>query len=284
MPKFKIAGIVLDFIYQCDPFFVDNIEKYSVSDETKSDYCMRTELCDAIDLPSGHPIIVFKNRQVYQTDQEINILNFDVEGNIQTSIKHTIDYKMIHIKLSRTLNERVAEQEYMLTGLLFSELAVSEDRLAIHGAAFVVQHQAVLIVGSSGVGKSTHANHWKSYIEPFMMINEDRPLISRENNQFYVSGTPWSGKTKANTNITVPLKTIVFYHPDSTNYIKILQSEDKLKQLMNHVLRPRGEVLMNHALNLIDDLLRFGDIIEYHAVDSSSSALTLFQYLLGGTE
>jgi len=282
MPIYNIAGIKLDFTYQCDPFFIDNIEKYQVSDETKADYVMSTDICDFIDPPPGKPSIIFKNRQVFQTDQEIVIINFDEEGNVQTLIKHTVDYKMITIKLSKTLKERLAEQEYMLTGLLFCELATLENKLAIHGAAFMVYHQAVIIAASSGSGKSTHANHWKTYIKSFLMINEDRPLISKENDQFYVLGTPWSGKTKDNNNITVPLKTIVFYHPDTTNYIKELECDEKIKQLMNHALRPRGIVLMNHALTMMDDLIRYGDLIEYHAVDSPASIYPLYHKLFGG--
>ena len=284
MAIYNIAGITLDFDYLYPAFFEQNIEQYQVSDKVIAKYKMRTEICETIQPPLGKPAITYKNRAIHKDNHDIYIVVRDENGNIKTRIKHTPDYKEIYLKLSAKLGYKLPEQEYLLTGLLFSELATLEDRLAIHGSAFMVHQTGIIIVGSSGVGKSTHAKHWQSNLASFVMINEDRPIIHIENNIFYVSGIPWSGKTKANRNITVPLKTIVFYHQDVSNYVKTMTMDEKLKQLMQHALRPRGEALMDHALGMMDQIIRHCDLIEYHAVDEPSSVLPLFDYIFGGSD
>lgn len=282
MSIYNIAGITLDFTYQSDEYFKNNIEKYLVSDATKADYKINTEICDIIDTPIETPTIMYKNRSVIKTETKTIIVVRDKSGAIRELIEHTNDYKVINIKLSNHLNQKLAEQEYVLTGLVFLELATLENKLAIHGSAFVVHDDAIIIVASSGTGKSTHAEYWRETFDTFKTINDDKPLIHIKNNQLYVSGSPWSGKEKLNSNIEAPLKALVFFHQGTSNQIKELTTDEKIKQLMNHALRPRGESLMDHAINIMDTLIRFCPMFEYHATNEPSSVRPLYQRLYGG--
>lgn len=67
--------------------------------------------------------------------------------------------------------------------------------VAIHSSCIVYDGLAVLFLGESGTGKSTHTRLWREHIEGAMLLNDDSPVIRLEEGRVYVYGSPWSGKT-----------------------------------------------------------------------------------------
>ena len=54
---------------------------------------------------------------------------------------------------------------------------------------------AILFLGESGTGKSTHTRLWREHIAGAVLLNDDSPIIRIENGKAYAYGSPWSGKT-----------------------------------------------------------------------------------------
>lgn len=79
----------------------------------------------------------------------------------------------------------------------------------VHSSVIVKQGQAVLFLGESGTGKSTHTRLWLNHIEGSHLLNDDCPALSIEDGKAFVYGTPWSGKTACYHNRRFPLKAIV---------------------------------------------------------------------------
>lgn len=69
------------------------------------------------------------------------------------------------------------------------------DAVAIHTSAIVYRDRAVLFLGESGTGKSTHTRLWRENIEGATLLNDDSPVVRIIDGQPYVYGSPWSGKT-----------------------------------------------------------------------------------------
>lgn len=67
--------------------------------------------------------------------------------------------------------------------------------VAIHSSCIVYDGRAVLFLGESGTGKSTHTRLWREHIEGAMLLNDDSPVIRLEEGRVYAYGSPWSGKT-----------------------------------------------------------------------------------------
>ena len=67
--------------------------------------------------------------------------------------------------------------------------------VAIHSSCIVYDGRAVLFLGESGTGKSTHTRLWREHIEGAMLLNDDSPVIRFEEGCVYAYGSPWSGKT-----------------------------------------------------------------------------------------
>lgn len=87
--------------------------------------------------------------------------------------------------------------------------AIGQDIVSIHASTIVKNSEAVLFLGESGTGKSTHAGLWLQYIQNTSLLNDDSPLLCVKNDKIFVCGSPWSGKTSCYRQETVPLKAIV---------------------------------------------------------------------------
>jgi len=74
-------------------------------------------------------------------------------------------------------------------------MTLPADTLAIHGSCIVHQNKAVLFLGESGTGKSTHTRLWREHIEDAVLLNDDSPMVRVENGKVWVYGSAWSGKT-----------------------------------------------------------------------------------------
>lgn len=282
MPNINVAGIKVDFKYTFDTFFKDNIEAY-ITDEKTMDYTMSSHMVDSIKPIKGKVIAQKRNRTVYKDKNNHIIVNLSNEGFIKEKIIHSIDYKHIEIFISKESKNNHAEIEYVLTGLMFLELALKEKKLALHGAALNVNNNGIIFSAPSGVGKSTHANHWVTNIENVEVINDDKPLLFMNDGVPYVCGSPWSGKSRINKNQTVPLKQIVFLKQGSNNQIYQLSNKRKILYLFRNTIRPRNEQLMEEAITIIDALMKSVDIVEYQLTKDKKSLPTIHQYLIGGT-
>ena len=69
------------------------------------------------------------------------------------------------------------------------------DTVAIHSSCIVYQGKAVLFLGESGTGKSTHTRLWQEHIEGTTLLNDDSPFLRVEEGKVWAYGSPWSGKT-----------------------------------------------------------------------------------------
>ena len=83
---------------------------------------------------------------------------------------------------------------------------------------------AYLFSANSGTGKSTHTGLWLEHFkDKAYIINDDKPVLKKENDSWYVYGTPWSGKYDINANKKELLGGIVFLERSKTNYLEPLQ-------------------------------------------------------------
>lgn len=77
----------------------------------------------------------------------------------------------------------------------FGLLTNPDDTVAIHSSCIVYQGKAVLFLGESGTGKSTHTRLWREHIPGATLLNDDSPILRVEDGKVWAYGSPWSGKT-----------------------------------------------------------------------------------------
>ena len=59
--------------------------------------------------------------------------------------------------------------------------------VAIHSSCIVYKDKAVLFLGESGTGKSTHTRLWREYIHGAVLLNDDSPMIRVEDGKVWAS-------------------------------------------------------------------------------------------------
>ena len=67
--------------------------------------------------------------------------------------------------------------------------------VAIHTSTIQYRDRAVMFLGESGTGKSTHTRLWRENIEGARLLNDDSPIVRIIDGRAVVFGSPWSGKT-----------------------------------------------------------------------------------------
>lgn len=90
---------------------------------------------------------------------------------------------------------------WMAYGVVTAPLAT----VAVHTSVLQYQGKAVLFLGESGTGKSTHTRLWRENIAGAVLLNDDSPILRLIDGELWVYGSPWSGKTPCYKNERYPL-------------------------------------------------------------------------------
>ncbi|MCR4829040.1 MAG: hypothetical protein K5864_06215 [Bacteroidales bacterium] len=79
--------------------------------------------------------------------------------------------------------------------------------LPIHTSTILYHDKAVLFLGESGTGKSTHTRLWLNTIPGCRLLNDDSPFLNASSLEVY--GSPWSGKTHCYLKEKAPIAALV---------------------------------------------------------------------------
>lgn len=126
-----------------------------------------------------------------------------------------------------------------------SMLSAPSQLTFVHSSTIVYQGSAVLFLGESGTGKSTHTRLWLNNIEGSRLLNDDSPMIEvrgiaggliqnngfKEEETIMVHGSPWSGKTPCYVPRCFPLAAIVRLSQAPYNAIRRLSIPQALAAL-----------------------------------------------------
>ncbi len=74
-------------------------------------------------------------------------------------------------------------------------MGVRLGTVPVHSSVVVCNNSAVMCLGESGTGKSTHTRLWLENIGNTHLLNDDSPIVSIVDDEVRVYGSPWSGKT-----------------------------------------------------------------------------------------
>lgn len=87
--------------------------------------------------------------------------------------------------------------------IAFTLAATPLKTVKLHASVIEREGKAVLFLGSSGTGKSTHTRLWEQHIPGSRLLNDDEPVVRiMDNGSVRVYGSPWSGSTPCYRNIS----------------------------------------------------------------------------------
>ncbi|MBR6292370.1 MAG: hypothetical protein IKR33_06175 [Bacteroidales bacterium] len=134
--------------------------------------------------------------------------------------------------------------------LAYSMTAAPLGRMPVHSSTVVCQGKAVMCLGESGTGKSTHTRLWQQHIEGATLLNDDSPIVAvMPDGSVEVHGSPWSGKAPCFRREHFPLAALLRLEQRPENSIRRLGT---LEAFM--ALQPSCPPAMAHDERLFDRL------------------------------
>lgn len=143
----------------------------------------------------------------------------------------------------------------MMMALVFRNVILQHNGLILHSSAMKYKGYGVVFSAASGTGKTTHTTLWEMH-RGADIINDDNPAIRMFEDETYVYGTPWSGKSTKFSNDKLPLKAIVLLEQSPTNEMIQLKPAEAVARLMPRVFLPyQDEALMKIAIDNVSQLI-----------------------------
>lgn len=141
--------------------------------------------CSLARYATGYRYTLYRNGKIYLFVKEDN--SNLVESNI--GCEERVDVALLRFGI------------WMMFGIVIAPLG----GIAIHSSVNVKDGKALLCLGESGTGKSTHTRLWRENIEGSWLLNDDSPIIRMVEGKSVAFGSPWSGKTPCYINDSAPI-------------------------------------------------------------------------------
>lgn len=116
--------------------------------------------------------------------------------------------------------------------IMFGITTAPLGAIAIHSSVIVKDGGAILFLGESGTGKSTHTRLWRENIDGAKLLNDDSPIIRLVDGVPTAFGSPWSGKTPCYHNLSFPIRGFVRLSQAPHNLIKRLGTLNAIGALL----------------------------------------------------
>lgn len=178
-------------------------------------------------------------------EQKISKYLYDFKGD--SDIKVCVKRDFIRQRCSENKNLNPEDAEYMLTGTSFYSKLVDFEGIMLHASAVAYQNRAYLFSAPCGTGKSTHASIWMKIFPESVILNDDKPALRCIGEKVFAYGTPWSGKTDIQQNISAPVAGIAFIERSKHNSVERM---DKEKAVINILSQTIGAVNVDRTQKL----------------------------------
>ena len=171
----------------------------------------------------------------------------------------------------------LAEDALVLTKISRTVLS-GYNGFFFHSSCLELDGEGYLFTALSGTGKSTHTANWRKYFgDRVTMINDDKPLIRKIHDKYYVCSTPWMGKSNIGCNMKSPIKAVYVLKRGEENSASVTTPAKQIRQLMEATLLPNSKETMVKLLTLFDDLFLRVKLIELYCTPDVDSARVAYE-------
>jgi len=165
---------------------------------------------------------------------------------------------------------------YVYMGEAFYYKLLNHGGVLLHASCIEKDGVAYLFSAKSGTGKSTHTHLWMEKFPDVRMINDDKPAIRLIDGKYYACGTPFSGKNDESSNLTVPIRAIVFLERDKQNSISRILPQSAIPLFMAQTIRPARADTMDKLLTVLDGVLKNVPVYKLKCNISEDAVMTSY--------
>lgn len=255
------AKITSKLIPSFKPFQVDIVSK-----EIDLDTINSTQENDLLFIFSGNKKIEIPNKAPDDTMEVDKVLFniYHIEGsttiqmklnNKEHALKICINKKSVTSNLSLIEPYENLFLAYFLRAA-FGVISAHYKTIKIHASVIEQQGKALVFLGKSGVGKSTHSRLWQKFVPGCQLLNDDEPIIRvMKDDSIRVYGAPWSGSTICYHNIWAQVAAFVYLNQSPQNKLTQIKGVHAFAYLLESVAFMRSSIenrkLINSTINII---------------------------------
>lgn len=236
----NIANVIMKINCPRNHTLTELIREYIIEDG-KEDAVIDIKVNNNIPLPTEQVYGPYKN-YYYSEDKDGTLNTYAIPDGFDRcllSCKVSPDGKSASIDII-DLTDTIVEfnlGEYMITaiGLVFIKLILKYNGFVIHGSSISYNNDGIIFSAKSGTGKSTQTKLWMDNLDDVILVNDDTPAVTFEDEDVYLNGTPFAGTTGLNKNVKVPLKAVVFIERADKPYIERLSFKDAIPRFMDEM-------------------------------------------------
>jgi hypothetical protein len=150
------------------------------------------------------------------------------------------------------------EYEYSWCGSVFYYKLGLFDGMMLHASAVIADGKCYFFSAPSGTGKSTHTALWQRMLgeDNAVILNDDKPALRLIDGRPMSFGTPFSGKTDLNLNLTAPIGAICFLEQAGANSIEQIYPRESLPLIMEQTLRWSRTEPTEKMMSFLDIILK----------------------------
>ena len=140
---------------------------------------------------------------------------------------------------------------------VYGIISAYHKTLKIHASVIEKDGKALIFLGKSGTGKSTHSKLWQKYVPGCALLNDDEPIIRIMNDgTIKVFGAPWSGSTPCYRNASADVSAFVHLHQSDENRLTKLNGMESFTSLLQSTAIMRSDSNnRTMIISMINDIL-----------------------------
>lgn len=173
---------------------------------------------------------------------------------VGAKLGYLIDLEKREMRVTSSLT---SSQGYSLLdkaiSISFGLLTLPLGLIKVHASAISLDDQALIFLGVSGTGKSTHSRQWRTYYPESLLLNDDEPIIEVcPDESVYIWGAPWSGSTPCYVDARRRLVGIVQLQQHPENILTKLKGREAFHSLFSSVgMIPSLSQTVRQAFDLV---------------------------------
>lgn len=172
-----------------------------------------------------------------------------------------------------------SESFYLLYFLraAYGIISAYHKTLKIHASVIEKGGKALVFLGKSGTGKSTHSKLWQKFIPGCTLLNDDEPIIRiMSDGTIKVFGAPWSGSTPCYRNASAEVSAFVHLHQSAKNRLTKLNGVESFTSLLQSTAIMRSDSNnRTMIISMINDIIESTPIYKLdNRPDREAVALT----------
>lgn len=131
---------------------------------------------------------------------------------------------------------------------------IKKESVILHCCYLNYKGHGILFSGPSGIGKSTQARLWEKYRDA-KIINGDRSLLTKEENDWYANGWPVCGSSEICINEKNKIGSIVFLNQGEQNEVVKLSKIKAIKKIISELtINYWNQEFVDKAISIAEDI------------------------------